>query len=76
MTWKRCFYAMPSMLVKRMQVKWISLFLFEVWSIFHTLMGMSSFIVERECFLMNCQLMQEMSAPLSIRVQVSTTFNM
>ena len=64
---------MPSMLVKRVQVKWISLFLFEVWLMFHTLMGMSSFVVGRECF---CQSMQEMSAPLSMRVQVLTTFNM
>ena len=31
---------MPLMLVKRVQVKWISPFLLEVWSIFCTLMGM------------------------------------
>ena len=42
---------------------------------FYTLMGILSFVVGRECFLTNCQLMQEMSVPLSIRVQVLTTFN-
>ena len=67
---------MPSMLVKRVQVKWISPFLFEVWSTFHTLIQTSSFVVERECFLTNCQLMQEMSAPLLIKAQVLMTFNM
>ena len=75
MTWKKCFWAIPLMLVKRVQVKWISLLLFEVWSTFRTLMGMSSFVVGRECFLTNCQSMQEMSAPLLIRARVSTTFN-
>ena len=57
MMWKRCFCAVPSMLVKRVQVKQISLFLFEVWSMFHTLMGILSFMMGRECFLTNCQLM-------------------
>ena len=75
-TWKRCFWVIPLMLVKRVQVKQISLLLFEVWSTFWTLMGMSSFVVGRECFLTNCQSMQEMSVPLLIRVQVLMTFNM
>ena len=70
MMWKRCFCTTPSMLVKRVQVKWISLFLFEVWSTFCTLIGISSFVVERECFLTNCQLMQEMSV-LRIIVSIS-----
>ena len=60
---------MPSMLVKRVQVKQISLFLFEVWLTFCTLMGILSFMMGRECFLINCQLMQEISAPLSIRYE-------
>ena len=45
----------------------ISPLLFEVWSMFWTLMGMSSFVVGREYFLTNCQSVQEMSAPLSIK---------
>ena len=57
-------------------MKQISLFLFKVWLTFWTLIEMSSFVVGRECFLTNCQSMQEMSAPLSIRMQVSMTFNM
>ena len=48
----------------------------EVWLMFCTLMGILSFMVERKCFLTNCQLMQEMSVPLLIRVRVLTTFNM
>ena len=67
MMWKRYFCIIPSMLVKRVQVKQIFPFLFEVWLMFCTLMGILSFVVGRECCLINCQLMQEISAPLSIR---------
>ena len=35
-----------------------------------------SFLVESQCFLTNCQLMQEMSAPESTSAEESTTFNM
>ena len=56
-------------------MKWISPFLFEVWSTLCTLIGTSSFMVGSECFLTNCQSMQEMSTLLSIRAQVSMTFN-
>ena len=48
MTWKRCFCTMPSMLVKKVQVKQISPFLF------CTLMGISSFIVGRAGTIVSC----------------------
>ena len=38
-------------------------------------MGEASFLVGSQCFLTNCQLMQEISVSESTSVEESTTFN-
>ena len=47
--------------------------MFTVWSTLWTEMGEASFLVGRQCFLTNCQSMQEMSAPESTSVEESMT---
>ena len=74
MTWKVTFRAIPSTLRKRVVLKWMTPLLLIELSTFQAYIDFFSQVVGRECFLTNPQSRQEILAPLSMRVQMSTAF--